>query len=184
MKKILTVILFLTALAGGHYLMADGHEEHEGQEHHEGKRASIYATSRLPSVANAKWKTECASCHMLYPPALLPARSWSKLMGGLDKHFGDNASIDAKSKEEITKFLVANSAENSSNRRGAKINQSISSESAPLRITETPYFIHKHDEISSSVWKRPKIKSPANCVACHQNAEQGGFSEHEVLIPR
>lgn len=169
-KIILAMTVILAALA-------------DGREHH-GERNSFYVSSSLPAVTNSKWKVECASCHMLYPPALLPARSWTRLMGGLDKHFGENASLDAKTKDEITKFLTTNSAENSSNRRGVKINQSMTPDSAPIRITETPYFIHKHDEINISVWKRPKIKSPANCIACHQNAEQGVFSEHEVSIPR
>lgn len=185
-KKILLVTALLGTLTRGHTLMADSHHaEHEENEEQErrGGRGAFFATSNLPLVKNAKWKTECASCHMLFPPALLPARSWGKLMGGLDKHFGEDASIDLKSREEITKFLESNSAENSSNRRGGKIDRSIAPGSAPIRITETPYFIHKHDEISISVWKRPKIKSPANCVACHKNAEQGVFSEHEVSIP-
>lgn len=174
-NNISVAFILLAVVAGGRTLLADGH--HKEQE-------SLYVSSNLPNVTNSKWKTECASCHMLFLPSLLPARSWIKMMGGLEKHFGENASLDAKTKDEITKFLVANSAEVSSSRRGAKINRSIPSESTPLRITETPYFLHKHDEISLSVWKRPKVKSAANCVACHRNAERGVFSEHEVSIPR
>ena len=40
------------------------------------------------------YQEECASCHMAYPPGLLPARSWEKIMAGLESHFGDNAELE------------------------------------------------------------------------------------------
>ena len=48
-----------------------------------------------PAVSNPKWKNECSACHMAYPPALLPERSWRKMMLGLERHFGQDASLDA-----------------------------------------------------------------------------------------
>ena len=51
----------------------------------------------LPSQVNAKWQQECASCHMAFPPGLLPAASWKKMMSGLDQHFGADASIKSRS---------------------------------------------------------------------------------------
>ena len=189
-KRTTALVLALSTIATGAYYFAQA-DEHEEDEEHEGREhpsfrlsASPSASSNLPSTSNPKYKAECSSCHMLYPPGLLPARSWSKVMAGLSKHFGENASIDARLRDELTQFLTANSADNSTSRRGSKINQSISTESTPIRITETSYFIHKHDEIGSGVWRRPKIKSAANCIACHKNAEQGMFSEHEVSIPK
>jgi hypothetical protein len=148
--------------------IADDDEEREG-----GRRAR-------PVVTNAKWKAECASCHTLYQPYLLPERSWRKMMAGLDKHFGENASLDPVTNKEITDFLVKYSANNASSR----IARSILPASTPLRITETAWFKREHDEISPNVWKRPKIGSPANCLACHAGAEKGDFSEHRVKIPR
>jgi hypothetical protein len=44
--------------------------------------------------------------------------------------------------------------------------------------------VHEHDEVPGSVWKSPKVMSPSNCAACHSNAEQGDFSEHNVHIPK
>jgi hypothetical protein len=38
--------------------------------------------------------------------------------------------------------------------------------------------------VRADVWKRPKVGSPSNCMACHKGAEQGDFSEHAVAIPR
>ena len=62
----------------------------------------------LPAVVNAKWKGECSSCHIAYPPHLLPAKSWRMLMSGLDRHFGSDASIDLADAQEITVFLEKN----------------------------------------------------------------------------
>ena len=123
---------------------------------------------------NAKFQQECTSCHIAYAPGLLPAESWQKIMSGLDKHFDSDASLDAQDNSEITGFLV----KNSSTRWSAP--------SAPLRITEAAWFKHKHDarEINPNVWKNPLVKSPANCSACHPQAERGNFNEHDIKIPK
>ena len=138
----------------------------------------------LPAANNAKWNTECASCHTLYHPALLPERSWRKLMAGLDRHFGENASLDAATQKEIVEFLASHAADRDNSRRARKIAQSVPAAKTPLRISETGYFTHKHDEIRAAVWKRQAIASKANCAACHSGAEQGNFDEHGVRIPR
>jgi hypothetical protein len=52
------------------------------------------------------------------------------------------------------------------------------------RISLTPYFIRKHDEISPSVLvDNPRVGSFSQCNACHLNAVKGSFSENEVSIP-
>ena len=127
------------------------------------------ADMRISTASNPSWKAECGSCHLAYPPSLLPADSWRVLTSGLDKHFG----VDAKSAVEIGAFLQKNAGRN----RGA-------SSKPILRITETPWFKHEHDEVGASVWKNPKVKTASNCTACHSGAEQGNFSEHGVRIPR
>lgn len=149
--------------------------------------AAAQTAKQTPAAdPGAKWKAECSSCHIAYPPGYLPERSWRKLMTGLDKHFGENAGLDAVTVREITDYLVSNSAEKSSDRRASRFLGSVPAGAVPLRITETPYFRRKHDdhEISPEVWKRPKVGSPANCIACHVGAEKGDFSERNVKIPR
>ena len=44
-------------------------------------------------------------------PGLLPARSWQKMMQGLDKHFGQNAELDAPTAADIGQFLQATAAD-------------------------------------------------------------------------
>ncbi len=126
-----------------------------------------------PAQINAKWKQECSSCHIAYAPGLLPAESWRKVMGGLDNHFGTDASLATEESTEITRFLVSNA----SNRW--------STSTAPLRITEGAWFKREHSgrETPPAVWKNPLVKSPSNCQACHTRAEFGDFSESNIKVP-
>ena len=64
----------------------------------------------MPATANATFQQECAGCHVPYAPGLLPAASWTKIMGGLDKHFGVDASLSAAENKTITDFLVKNAS--------------------------------------------------------------------------
>src|SRR4030065_64847 len=84
---------------------------------------------RKPLVSNAKWKEECGSRHMAYPPRFLSAESGRGMMAGLDKHFGSDASLDAAAAAEIGDFLEKNAS--------TKQRRSSTGNEPPLRITET-----------------------------------------------
>ena len=132
-------------------------------------------------VNNPVYKSECGSCHMAYPPGLLPARSWQALMNGLEDHFGDNAELDAKTQGLISDYLVDNSADGSDYRRSRRF---ATAAGTPLRISETAYFIHEHDEVPPRLVKGNKeVLSFSNCNACHRKAEQGSFRERDIVIP-
>ena len=131
------------------------------------------AGSKGPTASNDTWKAECGSCHLAYPPKLLPAPAWRRLMADLEKHFGTNASIDARAAAEIGAFLENHAG---LGKRG--------SDSGTLRISQTPWFRRKHDEVAASIWKNPRVQTAANCSACHAGAERGDFNEHAVRIPR
>jgi nitrate/TMAO reductase-like tetraheme cytochrome c subunit len=109
-----------------------------------------------------------------FAPRLLPAASWRELMGGLPHHFGTDASLDAAATSAIGAWLEANAGRS----RGA------ASAPAENRITRSARFVHEHAKIAAEVWRRPSVKSPSNCAACHGGAEKGVFSEHDVRIPR
>ena len=138
----------------------------------------------LPKLAHKNYQQECASCHIAYSPALLPKASWRRLMGGLDQHFGENASLDPATQADILRFLEANAADSGTSRMGSRVMQGVSANEAPLRITETRWFVRKHDEVSRATWSRKSIGSAANCAACHRQAEQGVFDEDTVRIPK
>lgn len=129
---------------------------------------------RMPVVKNALWQNECGACHVAFPPHLLPAESWRAVMAGLDRHFGSDASLEPAAAREIGAFLERNAGRS----RHAVSSRPI------LRITETRWFVREHREVPARVWKNPKVKSVANCAACHTQAESGNFSEHGIRMPR
>ncbi len=123
---------------------------------------------------NTQWKTECGACHVAFPPRLLPAESWRAVMSGLDKHFGSDASLDPAAAAEIRAYLEKNAGSGKYAAAGKPI----------LRITETRWFKREHDEVPARTWNNPKVKSAANCAACHTQAEAGNYSEHNIRIPK
>ena len=131
------------------------------------------AESKIFTATNPRWKAECGSCHIAYPPQLLPAASWRRVMSGLGKHFGTDASLDAGAIAEITMFLEQNAARGKRARSGGETS----------RITETAWFRHEHDEVPAASWKQPRIKTAGNCTACHTAADRGDFSERNIRIP-
>lgn len=143
-------------------------------------------TGKPPSPGDPAtiWKAECSACHMAYPPGLLPERSWRKLLAELNKHFAQDASVDAATTKTILDYLVSNSAERGTSRRSARFLGAIPSTATPLRITENSFFVREHREVTPADWKLPKVGSPANCNACHSDAEQGEFSGRNARIPR
>lgn len=117
---------------------------------------------------------ECASCHVAYPPGLLPSASWQRLMGNLPRHYGTDASLDPASQKALSAWLTANAG---TYRRVAEV-------PPDDRITRSAWFLRKHDEVPARTWKLPAVKGPSNCSACHSQADQGDFNEHNVRIPR
>jgi len=130
------------------------------------------------------YKEECGSCHIAYPPALLPSRSWNKMMRELENHFGDNAELDDKTHQTINQFLNTNSADNVFSRISGKFSREIKSTETPQRISDTAYFKDEHNEIPLyMVTANDKVNSFSQCNACHTKAEQGLFDEDDVTIP-
>lgn len=117
---------------------------------------------------------ECGACHTPFAPGLLPAASWQRLMTNLPRHFGTDASTDADAQRTLSAWLVQNAG---TSKRGRE-------EPPEDRITRAAWFTREHREFNASTWQRPAIKSPANCGACHTQATQGRFSEHDVRVPQ
>jgi len=128
--------------------------------------------ARVPLLP--QYQQECAACHVAFPPGLLPAASWRRLMDNLPRHFGTDASLEAPVAAQISGWLTANAG---TSRRGRE-------EPPQDRITRSAWFEHEHGRIAAATWKSPQVKSAANCAACHTTANQGVFNEHDVRIPR
>ncbi len=129
-----------------------------------------------PPVKDATTAKECGACHMLYPPGLLPARSWTRLMADLQNHFGDNADLDDTTRRAIAGYLAANAADHLRGRSG-KMVRGLAAGEPPLRISELPYFRKEHRRIGPAELQRRSAKSIADCKACHAGAEQGRFDD-------
>ncbi|WP_296449658.1 diheme cytochrome c [Rhodoferax sp. UBA5149] len=123
-----------------------------------------------------KYQQECASCHLAYPAGMLPAASWQRVMSSLGQHYGTDASLDAASVRELSSWLKTN----------AGSYKRVSEEPPQDRITKSAWFLRQHrdGEVPAGVWKRASVGSPSNCTACHGNAAQGNFNEHDVRIPK
>jgi hypothetical protein len=121
-------------------------------------------------VDNAVYMAECGSCHVAYPPALLGAGTWREIMRGLDKHFGTDAGLGDSAHAQIKAYLEAGAGPS---RR----------EVQTLRISDASWFRKEHREIAAATWKSAAVKSPANCGACHRQADAGDFSERSLRVP-
>lgn len=134
------------------------------------------ADERYSPIKDDVVSTECGACHMAFQPQMLPKRSWEKIMAGLQDHFGEDASLDVAMRKRITSYLTANAAD--SGLWGGKFMRGVKDDMSPLRITETPHWVHEHnEEVSPRAWKDPKVKSKANCLACHPRANRGDYDD-------
>lgn len=136
-------------------------DDHEGKE----GRRPIKVTA-----ASKQYAEECGSCHLAYPPSMLPARSWVALLGGLENHFSQNSELDLATRKQLEVFLTANAGRDVAG-------------PTPLRITTSSWWRREHHEVSPAVYKRSTVLTAANCLACHSGAASGDFDEHSVRIP-
>ena len=134
------------------------------------------ASSSASAAPLPKYQQECAACHIAYPPGMLPAASWQRLMGTLGKHYGADASLDEATTHEIGAWLKTQ----------ASTYKRVSEEPSQDRITKSAWFLRKHraGEVPPEVWKRASVGSAANCSACHTHAAQGHFGERDIRIPK
>jgi nitrate/TMAO reductase-like tetraheme cytochrome c subunit len=151
MKKLISVLLWMMA---SNSALADGN----------------MMPLKVPEVV----KNECASCHMVYPPAFLPKESWVRIMGGLDKHYGTDASIDPKDLKEVSQWLI----------QYAGTYKRVNDAPPNDRITESSWFIKKHRKISQATWQHAQVKSKSNCMACHTTADRGQYDDDFVKVPK
>ncbi|MEI8171470.1 MAG: hypothetical protein WCG50_17495 [Rhodoferax sp.] len=119
-----------------------------------------------PGEDNAAWRADCGTCHLAFPPALLPAGDWMEIMAQLETHFGADASLDAKTRQDISDYLKRNGG--SSRMWGNR-------ETLP-RITTTDRFVDKHRS-AIRLWQKGKIKTLTDCVACHKEADPNAAKE-------
>ncbi|ADC60992.1 diheme cytochrome c [Allochromatium vinosum] len=145
----------------------------------------------FPNIAPATqpaYLQECGSCHLAYPPGVLPAASWSRILApeSLADHYGDDASLPDALVAELRGYLMANAADGSARvrERAFAVPGAARSDTGLPRITETPYFIRKHRRIPARlVTDNPEVSRFSQCNRCHIGADRGVFDERQIEIP-
>lgn len=136
--------------------------------------AQADSRNMLPRNELPAYKQECAACHQAYPPGFLPGPSWARMMNGLDKHYGTDASLDATTVRQINGWLQAN----------AGTYKRVNEQPPEDRITRSAWFERKHRKIDPLVWKHTAVKSAANCMACHTGADKGNYDDDSITFPK
>jgi len=124
---------------------------------------------------------ECGSCHIAYPPMLLPAISWAKLMSGIDNHFEENAALDEETSAYITKYLSDYAMDNTSGSDVSHWLKTLPNEPL-IRITELPAFIDDHEDAYKRLGVGPdEVGFFSPCKDCHKEAVDGVFSKDRLF---
>src|SRR5689334_660898 len=84
-----------------------------------------------------KYKQECAACHVAFPPGMLPADSWRRLLSNLPHHYRTDASLDPVTVNELAAWLKAN----------AGTYKRVREVPPEDRISQSAWFIRKHNEV-------------------------------------
>ncbi len=120
-------------------------------------------------------KDECGACHFAYPASMLPEASWRKIMGSLENHFGEDASLELEAIQDITQYLVSQAADTKT--QFSKYIRGLDLQNPPVRITETEYWIEKHPAISKEYLQLGLAGLKANCLVCHRRADDGYYEK-------
>ena len=132
----------------------------------------------FPPITNPTVKSECSDCHMAFFAEMLPRKSWIKILNNLENHYGEDASVEPEALKEIIAFHTDHAADVLSSRGAQKWRKGLKKGEAPDRITTAPRFKRKHnDNEFKAMWVRNAVKTKADCVACHKDANRGLFDD-------
>lgn len=137
------------------------HEAHAGEHRYD--------------VGNPRYRSECGSCHLPYPPALMTVSQWQRVMSSLDRHYGVDASLDPQAAAQITGWLAAGAG-------GARDRERGTGGGLP-RISTGRWFRNEHREVAARFGRGP-VKSAADCGACHAGADRGDYEEATLGLAR
>ncbi len=152
-----------------------------------------YTNGGFAPVTDAKYQSECGTCHFAYLPGMLPARSWDALLTKSNEHFGETLSLDPESLRHIRDFLTTNAADRSDFLGSKQLLYRLSDQSTPLRITSLPMFKNYHFSVLNKMrlvaglysvrdLSRDARKGVLNCNTCHERAAAGSFAQREIII--
>ena len=128
---------------------------------------------------------ECGTCHMVFPPETLPKASWQKMIGDLENHFGEDAWLPEETAKHIMDYHTARASDVLNTRAARKWRMN----GTPDRIQTADRFIDKHaqcgPDVMAQVAAHEKVKTWANCLACHPDMQRTGDAEDNAgFLPR
>jgi cytochrome b len=144
--------------------------------------ASSYAAARAQQkavkAAPSRWNKECGGCHLAYSPALLPVRSWERMLREQADHFGEDLSLSPN----VAKALLEEArADRTSTWAAWKLARSGGNDS-PQRISELRFWRRAHERLAANAFKPPVSQGRHDCESCHLDAASGIF--HPRMIQR
>jgi hypothetical protein len=137
---------------------------------------SLPGWSVPPAEPNQTYVSECGSFHTPYHPSLALASSWKLVMAGLDSHFGENAQLNGPMREQISSYLINNSAEHFDTLAANLFRRPDPGD--PERTTPAWKRLHRH--LRPKVFAAKAKGAPGVCAACHADAESGAFMDQRL----
>jgi cytochrome b len=141
--------------------------------------------SQAASSANASmaaaWRGECGSCHLAYPPELLPRRSWLRMLETQQSHFGEDLGLSTKTRDALSAIVRAEGAR--PHWAGSMIQASVVEGDAPQRISETRFWRERHGHLDPRRFSVAPVSGRHDCEACHADAASAIFSPRMIHLP-
>ena len=147
------------------------------------------AWNALSAAEDTRWRRvtylnayadNCGDCHHAHHPSLRTADMWARIIGGLEDHFGEDATVGGKTGKRILAFLRTNSAETFDTEAAVRLGRAATPD---LRISSAPWWKKRHEKISGRVFASAAVGSRANCNACHRDARTGRFDDAKIHVP-
>lgn len=178
---ILGLAIFLISIETS-YILA---EEHYQYERDLGFFTVLMMPSEVPLTSHNETNQYCGGeCHWLYPPGILPAKSWRAIMSKLNTHFGEKVQLPSDLTQKIEKYLIDNAGDITYSSISVKILDGIADNQTPLSVFASKTIKRKHRKITKEIYARQSIKNSTNCPACHIGVQlTGDFDESDVTIP-
>ena len=162
-------------------VVADEQERHRHRDRHRDAGRDLFDAA-VPAVEDPTYLETCGACHFPLQPALLPVRSWQRLLSGSQDHFGEPLDLEAGQLAALESYLTSHAAEHAPGELAREILASVGG-STPLRVTDVPAIRSEHRRIDPAVFGRSSVAGRANCPACHPGAQAGSYDDDGVRVP-
>ena len=135
-----------------------------------------------PVVQDPVYAEQCGACHLAYPPSLAPAATWDGILGDLQHHFGQDATLSPEQVATIRAWVDANDAAHWDTLASHVLR--VPAADGSRRLTDTPGWRRLHRRIADAVFASKAVGGRSSCEACHGDAATGLFAPQRIAVPR